>query len=107
MPKVSKMRATLTPEEFATAAARHPKLEKKALMIARAVLVDGEEMHVVADRERALRQNVHFWTKLIYNSAVPEGWVAQVITLPQAAMKKVLELQAEERAKWEARNQKN
>jgi hypothetical protein len=96
----SAMTGALSAAEFRRAASQFPNMADTSLGIARAILVDGEQMASVVERTGVDRRNVHFWVKQIYDAVTPAGWVSEVVTLPRAKMDEVLELQAQERSKW-------
>src|SRR4051812_43183753 len=91
----SAMTGALSAAEFRRAASQFPNMADTSLGIARAILVDGEQMASVVERTGVDRRNVHFWVKQIYDAVTPAGWVSEVVTLPRAKMDEVLELQAQ------------
>lgn len=96
----SSMAGAVSPSQFERGAAQYPNMSRKSLNIARAVLVDGEQIADVVKRTEVDRRNVHFWAKQIYDAVWPRGWVSEVVTLPPERMAEVLEMQDRERAKW-------
>lgn len=96
----SAMTGALSAAEFRLGASQYPNMDPKSLDIARAILVDGEQMADVVKRTGVDRRNVHFWVKQIYTASVPTGWVSEVVTLPRVKMDEVLKMQDRERSKW-------
>lgn len=102
MTKRSKMLKVLRPAEFRSAAAKFPGLSENGVAVARAVLVDGEDLAAVAERFGIHRSQAHQWAAKVFDGHRPRGWVTETVSLPEAAMHKVREMVRIERDRWEA-----
>lgn len=93
-----KMAGKLSSLEFACAVAGL-KLSDKAMNAALRVLVAGESQTAVAHDMGELKQTVYNWITRVVKAhqklvaamaeAVPEGWAAEIIALPEDQMRQV------------------
>jgi hypothetical protein len=100
MAGLSKMSKAMRPGEFQRAARHHPRMSAKSLAAARALLVDGRSFEDITAELGGSRQLVHEWATKIYEAFCPPGWQTEKITLPAELMRRVLDMQRDERSRW-------
>ena len=83
-------------EDFNGVVAQFPRLSKRAIKLARAVLVDGLSESEAARQFGVTRQLANEWcTKINRAVLATKGWVTQTVTLPAEAMREVKQMQAD------------